>query len=79
LFDLLGITVRTVKVDPKTYQVDLKAMERAINKNTIMVIIRLWFNAYSCGLLHDYSHFLHASILIYANCPQFIDHKTKSL
>lgn len=37
LFDLLGITVKTVKVDPKTFQVDLKAMERAINKNTIMV------------------------------------------
>lgn len=33
----LGITVRTVKLDPKTYKVDLKAMERAINKNTIMV------------------------------------------
>jgi sphinganine-1-phosphate aldolase len=31
------ITVKTVRVDPKTYQVDLKAMERAINKNTIMV------------------------------------------
>lgn len=33
----LGITVKTVKVDIKTYQVDLRAMERAINKNTIMV------------------------------------------
>lgn len=33
----LGITVKTVKVDPNTYKVDLKAMERAINKNTIMV------------------------------------------
>lgn len=33
----LGITVKTIKVDTKTYQVDLKAMERAINKNTIMV------------------------------------------
>lgn len=33
----LGITVKTVKLDPKTYKVDLKAMERAINKNTIMV------------------------------------------
>lgn len=33
----LGITVKTVKLDTKTYKVDLKAMERAINKNTIMV------------------------------------------
>ncbi|KAG5672948.1 hypothetical protein PVAND_003035 [Polypedilum vanderplanki] len=33
-----GITVKTVKLDPKTYQVDLKAMERAINKNTIMLV-----------------------------------------
>lgn len=33
----LGITVKTVKLDPVTYKVDLKAMERAINKNTIMV------------------------------------------
>ncbi|KAL7016927.1 hypothetical protein ACKWTF_010202 [Chironomus riparius] len=33
-----GITVKTVKVDPKTFQVDLKAMERAINKNTIMLV-----------------------------------------
>jgi sphinganine-1-phosphate aldolase len=33
----LGITVKTVKIDPVTYKVDLKAMERAINKNTIMV------------------------------------------
>jgi sphinganine-1-phosphate aldolase len=33
----LGITVKTVKIDPITFKVDLKAMERAINKNTIMV------------------------------------------
>jgi sphinganine-1-phosphate aldolase len=33
----LGITVKTVKLDPVTFKVDLKAMERAINKNTIMV------------------------------------------
>lgn len=33
----LGITVKTVKLDTKTYKVDLKAMERAINKNTVMV------------------------------------------
>lgn len=33
----LGITVKYIRVDSKTYQVDLKAMERAINKNTIMV------------------------------------------
>ena len=32
-----GITFRTVKVDPVTLKVDLKAMERAINSNTIMV------------------------------------------
>lgn len=32
-----GITVKTVRVDTKTFQVDIKAMERAINKNTIMV------------------------------------------
>lgn len=35
----LGITVKTVKLDPKTFQVDVLAMERAINKNTIMVRI----------------------------------------
>lgn len=39
----LGITVRTVKLDTKTYKVDLKAMERAINKNTIMVRFNLIF------------------------------------
>lgn len=33
----LGITVKLVKVDPVTFKVDLKAMERAINNNTIMV------------------------------------------
>lgn len=33
----LGITVKSVKLDPITYKVDIKAMERAINKNTIMV------------------------------------------
>ena len=33
----LKITVKTVKVDPNTLKVDLKAMERAINSNTIMV------------------------------------------
>jgi sphinganine-1-phosphate aldolase len=33
----LKITVKTVKLDPVTYKVDLRAMERAINSNTIMV------------------------------------------
>lgn len=36
----LGITVKLVKVDSQTFKVDLKAMERAINKNTIMVSLR---------------------------------------
>lgn len=35
----LGITVKTVKLEANTFKVDLKAMERAINKNTIMVKI----------------------------------------
>lgn len=32
-----GMHVRTVKTDPKTHEVDIKAMEKAINRNTIMV------------------------------------------
>lgn len=32
-----GMSVRLAKVHPNTLEVDLKAMERAINKNTIMV------------------------------------------
>lgn len=33
----LNFNVRSIKVDPVTTEVDLKAMEKAINKNTIMV------------------------------------------
>lgn len=33
----MGMFVRTVKVNPRTTQVDIKAMESAINSNTIMV------------------------------------------
>lgn len=33
----LKISVTTVRVDPNTLQVDLKAMDRAINSNTVMV------------------------------------------
>lgn len=33
----LNIYVNTVPVNPKTTQVDLKKMEKAINKNTVMV------------------------------------------
>lgn len=36
----LGITVKMVKLDTKTYKVDLNAMERAINKNTILVSVQ---------------------------------------
>lgn len=39
----LGITVKSVKLDPVTFKVDLKAMERAINKNTIMVNLKKLF------------------------------------
>lgn len=34
----LGIRLRHVRVDPSTCQVDLKAMKRAINSNTIMLV-----------------------------------------
>lgn len=34
----LGLYVKTVPVDPKTWTVDLAAMERAINGNTIMLV-----------------------------------------
>ncbi|CRK88647.1 CLUMA_CG002394, isoform A [Clunio marinus] len=34
----LGITVKTVKLEANTYKVDIKAMERAINGNTIMLV-----------------------------------------
>lgn len=33
----LGLFVNTVPIDPVTTSVDLKAMEKAINKNTVMV------------------------------------------
>lgn len=33
----MGMFVKTIKVNPRTTQVDIKAMERAINSNTIMV------------------------------------------
>lgn len=33
----LGIRLRTIRVDPQTYQVDIKAFKRAINSRTIMV------------------------------------------
>lgn len=32
-----GVHVHSVKLNPETYTVDIKAMERAINRNTIMV------------------------------------------
>lgn len=34
----LGVYVRTVKLEPETAKVDLAAMEKAINKNTIMLV-----------------------------------------
>lgn len=34
----LGLYVKTVKLDPKSYTVDLQAMEKAINGNTIMLV-----------------------------------------
>lgn len=33
----LGIYVKYIKIDPKTTEVDIESMERAINSNTIMV------------------------------------------
>lgn len=33
----LNIYVKTVPVNPETFQVNIKAMEAAINKNTVMV------------------------------------------
>lgn len=40
----LGLRVKTIPVDPVTLKVDLKAMERAISGNTIMVNLFLYFN-----------------------------------
>lgn len=37
----LGLYAKCVKINPKTTQVDINEMEKAINKNTIMV--RLFF------------------------------------
>ncbi|XP_060525909.1 sphingosine-1-phosphate lyase [Cylas formicarius] len=34
----LGLRVKYIRVDPQTYQVDIKAMKRAINRNTIMLV-----------------------------------------
>lgn len=34
----LGLFVKTVRVSPKTWTVDIAAMERAINRNTIMLV-----------------------------------------
>lgn len=35
----LGLRVRSIKLDPLTYQVNIKAFKKAINSNTIMVSI----------------------------------------
>lgn len=40
----LGLYIRTVSVDPKTTEVNVRAMERAINRNTVMV--RFYLNCY---------------------------------
>jgi sphinganine-1-phosphate aldolase len=37
----LKLFVKTVRVDPNTHQADVKAMERAINRNTVMVSFTL--------------------------------------
>lgn len=42
----LNIFVKSVPVNPKTTQVDIRQMERAINKNTVMVRIYLKFDLY---------------------------------
>lgn len=34
----LGLYVKTVKLDAKTFTVDLQAMEKAINRNTVMLV-----------------------------------------
>ncbi|KAG5885772.1 hypothetical protein JTB14_031208 [Gonioctena quinquepunctata] len=34
----LGLKVRSIPVDPQTYQVDLRAFRRAINSNTVMLV-----------------------------------------
>lgn len=33
----LGMRLKCVKLDPQTYQVDMKAFKRAISSNTVMV------------------------------------------
>lgn len=35
---ILGMKIRKVRADPQTFQVDLKAMRRAITKNTVMLV-----------------------------------------
>lgn len=50
----LNIYVKTVPVNPETTQVDIKAMEAAINKNTVMVCL-------------DNSEFLLCLILFYSS------------
>lgn len=37
----LGMRLRTINVDPQTYQVDMKKFRRAINSNTVMVMYTL--------------------------------------
>lgn len=39
----LRMHVKSVRVDPKTMEVDIVAMEKAINKNTVMVSLS-WFD-----------------------------------
>lgn len=38
----LKLRVRSIPVDPQTTKVDLKAMKRAINSNTVMVNTLFW-------------------------------------
>ena len=36
---MFKIKLRKIDVDPKTFQIDLKKMNKAINKQTILVIL----------------------------------------
>lgn len=66
----LNIYVKTVRVNPKTTQVDIKAMEAAINKNTVMVCVyRIPIVAYVFHVLFQARRI--SSKLSIWNCRQY--------
>lgn len=53
--DYYGIRVKHVPVDPKTYEVDIRAMKKAITSNTCMVSYSFWQfgRDFEAGLVAD--------------------------